>query len=321
MKLTAQLKLVCSKEQADSLRETLERVNAACNHTSECGWQARKLRQYDLHKLVYHEVREQFGLPAQLTVRAIAKVADAYKLDKRSQRVFAGHGAIAYDLKNLTYRAELSTASISTLQGRVTVRYVCSERAHELMNHQQGESDLVYRKRTFYLFATCEVEEPDPIDFNGVLGVDLGIKNLAADSEAQHFSWLAGLVDGEGSFTMRIVRKDRARSVHWTKYRLAIAMTSKSACERCREITGFGTVLSVKRPLGRKPVWLWSVCGKQCGSICRLLLPYLVIKREQAELLIQLSSTMNKYGNSNPVDPSLLNLRKLICAKMHDLNR
>src|SRR5262249_50633574 len=40
----------------------------------------------------------------------------------------------------------------------------------------------------FYLFASCEVDEPDPLDVEGMLGVDLDIVNLATDSDGETFS-------------------------------------------------------------------------------------------------------------------------------------
>ena len=44
--------------------------------------------QYALHNLAYHPIKGETGLTAQVMVRCIAKVADAYKLDKRRKRTF-----------------------------------------------------------------------------------------------------------------------------------------------------------------------------------------------------------------------------------------
>ena len=40
----------------------------------------------------------------------------------------------------------------------------------------------------FFLAAVCDVEEPEPTDIEDVLGVDLGIVNIVADSDGQIFS-------------------------------------------------------------------------------------------------------------------------------------
>ena len=88
MKLIAQVKLQPTPEQADALKRTLETANAAANYVSGQAWETQTFRQYDLHHLCYSTVRGQFGLSAQVTVRVLAKVADAYKLDRKAKRVF-----------------------------------------------------------------------------------------------------------------------------------------------------------------------------------------------------------------------------------------
>ena len=59
----------------------------------------------------------------------------------------------------------------------VNARSSCLPRA-------QGETDLVYRNGAFYLLAVCVVDEPTPQEVDGVLGVDLGVTNIAVDSDA-----------------------------------------------------------------------------------------------------------------------------------------
>src|SRR5215208_6028885 len=97
MRLTIQLKLKPTSEQADALRHTLETANAACDYISQVAWEAKTFRQFPIHRLTYQAARETFQLAAQLSVRCIAKVADAYKLDRKTQRTFQPHGAVPYD--------------------------------------------------------------------------------------------------------------------------------------------------------------------------------------------------------------------------------
>src|SRR6266508_4331679 len=54
--------------------------------------------------------------------------------------------------------------------------------------YRQGESDLVYQRGEFYLLAVCDLPKPDEQTVDGVLGVDLGIVNLATDSDGQRYS-------------------------------------------------------------------------------------------------------------------------------------
>lgn len=53
---------------------------------------------------------------------------------------------------------------------------------------RRGESDLVYRDGVFYLFATVNYEEPPEREVEDVLGVDLGVVNIAVDSDGTRYS-------------------------------------------------------------------------------------------------------------------------------------
>jgi putative transposase len=185
MKLTAQVKLLPTSEQAALLRHTLEQANAACRYVSDTAWETKTFRQYDLHHKCYRAIREQFGLSAQVAVRAIAKVADAYKLDRKTKRTFKITGSIAYDDRILSWRLQDQAVSIWTVHGRLRIPFVCGERQAELLQTRQGESDLGLYKGMFFLSATCEVDEPTPVDVEGVLGIDLGVTNIAVDSDGQ----------------------------------------------------------------------------------------------------------------------------------------
>ena len=88
MKLIAQVKLTPTPEQHVALLATLAEANAACDTISAAAWQAREFRRLPLQKLVYHHSKVSFRLGAQILLRCSAKVADAYKLDRKTQRTF-----------------------------------------------------------------------------------------------------------------------------------------------------------------------------------------------------------------------------------------
>ena len=191
MKLTAKVKLKPTPEQHKLLLSTLERANAACNAISEWAWKHQSFGQYALHKALYHRIRTEFDLSAQIVVRAFAKVANAYKVHKDQKCVFKPHGAFPYDSRILAWRLKDRTTahvSIWTVGGRQSIPFVCGDRDWELLQSQIGESDLVYRDGNFYLFTSCEVEEPKPQDFGEFLGVDLGVKNIAVDSDGEVYA-------------------------------------------------------------------------------------------------------------------------------------
>jgi putative transposase len=185
MKLTVQLKLQPTPAQADALRRTLETANAACDYISQIAFSTQTFRQFAIHKLAYQSVRETFGIAAQLTVRCIAKVAEAYTLDRKVQRSFTPHGAVAYDDRILSFALPDSLLSIWTLDGRQAIPFVCGEQQRTLLDHQRGESDLVFVSGSWYLFATCEIETPELFEADNALGIDLGVTNIATDSDGE----------------------------------------------------------------------------------------------------------------------------------------
>jgi IS605 OrfB family transposase len=187
VKLIVNLKLTPTKEQAKLLRSTLERANQACNAISQQAWDNQVFRQYNLHKLIYHSTKDAYDLSAQIVVRLIAKVTDAYKLDTEKKRVFRRRGSIAYDDRILSFKRD-DRVSIWTLAGRQTVPFVCGDHQRKLLPFRKGETDLVYRKGNFYLNAVCDVDEPVLDNPQDILGVDFGIVSLATDSDGEVFT-------------------------------------------------------------------------------------------------------------------------------------
>lgn len=188
MKIIAQIKLHPTPDQADALKRTLETANAACTEISRVAWEQQIFGKYDLQQLVYQRIKANYGLSAQMVIRCLAKVGDSYKLDRKVQRTYRPHGSIAYDDRILSFKLDRQTVSIWTVDGRQTIPFVCGERQRRLLQFRQGESDLVYRQGDFYLLVTCNVDEPTPDDVDAVLGVDLGMTNLATDSDGEHYS-------------------------------------------------------------------------------------------------------------------------------------
>jgi putative transposase len=186
MKLTVAIKLAPTPEQADPLKETLRTANAAANYVSDTAWERRSFGKYRLQKLCYYDLKERFSLAAQIVIRALSKVSDAYKLDKKSKRTFRPLGAIAYDDRILSWKR--SEVSIWTVVGRERIPYVYEECARRMLASRRGESDLVFREGEWYSLATDDVEEPLANAPEDWLGVDLGIRNIAADSEGETYS-------------------------------------------------------------------------------------------------------------------------------------
>jgi len=186
MKLTLQIKLLPSDKQAKSLLTTLKEANNACNQISNVIWKEKVFNQFKVHHLIYHPLKKVTQLSAQMLVRCISKVVDAYKLDKKIQRRFKPLGAIAYDSRILSYNIEKQIASIWSVDGRLKIPFLCHNPKY--LPYIKGEADLVYKKSKFYLFQTVEVPEDNVKDVKEFIGVDLGITNIATLSDGTSFN-------------------------------------------------------------------------------------------------------------------------------------
>ena len=86
--------------------------------------------------------KNEFNLTAQIVVRCIAKVADAYKLNKETQRKFKPLGAITYDSRILSWKTNKQFVSIWTINGRLKIPYVCGDRQKNFLISSRGKQTL-----------------------------------------------------------------------------------------------------------------------------------------------------------------------------------
>lgn len=179
MKLTLKIKLLPTIEQADILLQTTRDANTVCDTISDIAWQNKVFNQFKIHHLCYHSFKSTFNLSAQMLVRCISKVADAYKLDKKTQRFFRPFGAITYDSRILTYKD--FSVSIWAIGGRLNIPFICHNSKY--LPYIKGEADLVYKKRKFYLFQTVDIPDENIDDVEDFIGVDFGLTDIVVTSD------------------------------------------------------------------------------------------------------------------------------------------
>jgi IS605 OrfB family transposase len=187
MKLTIRLKLLPTPPQQADLLDTMDRFNAAASFAARVAFEAKLFSQHAIHKLCYRQLRQRFGLSAQMAVRAIGKAVEAFRRDQTICPVFRPEGAVIYDPRILSFKGR-DTVSLWTPQGRLRIALVYGAYERERFDRIQGQVDLVYRDGQFFLLASIEVPAGAVIAPQGFLGVDLGIANLATDSDGRHYS-------------------------------------------------------------------------------------------------------------------------------------
>ncbi|MER6606011.1 transposase [Streptomyces sp. NPDC000927] len=210
MKLVVQVKICPDEPAFAALRDTLHACNRAANHASRIAFDTGITAKIPLQKAVYADLKEM-GLSAQPAIHAVRKTAGAYATlkanlnagnygpegSKRRAKVegkpirFRKDAAQPFDDRCLSWSFDARTVSIWTVRGRLkNIPFQGSPgQLKMLTEHRKGESDLVYRGGSFYLYAVCDIPDPEVTEpEGGFLGVDLGIVNIATTSDGAAYA-------------------------------------------------------------------------------------------------------------------------------------
>jgi putative transposase len=185
MKLTLQIQLLPERDHARKLQETIERFNEAVNWLAGEAFARRLTNKIILQQLFYKVLRSRFGLSSQMAVRCIAQVCEAYKRDKSKRTVFKPHAAMPFDQRMMSFKSA-DRVSLLTLKGRVEVAFVMGKYQAEKFTNAKGQCDLVLRDDgKWFLLVAVDIPDGVKIEPSDFIGIDLGVINIAADSDGE----------------------------------------------------------------------------------------------------------------------------------------
>jgi hypothetical protein len=138
-------------------------------------------------------------------------------------------------------------------------------------------------------------------------------------------AYWAGFIDGEGS--IKIIRRKPSlvrREKNYT-YRpcLSISNTDRGIIEQLKEDFNCGTIWR-KKPYreNHKQAYGWYVWNRKCLAIMEILLPYLIIKRKQAELVVEFYQNCDMRQRGNQGTPQhIVDLREEYRLRFMALNK
>jgi putative transposase len=205
--ITAKLKLQTDPAQFQGLRATQLAYRDALNHVSRYSFEHGKMsNQIHLRDETYYEIRALYQLPAQMATNVPRQVGSTYKtlwtkVKQNTTARKAGHTKKRYKgldsppkyvSPTLTYNYQRdyslkpdNQVSILTLEGRIIVPYTGYSQHVALLQSgvHIGAAKLWYDKprKQFYLLISLELEvaDPTPEQHTTVVGVDVGIRQLA----------------------------------------------------------------------------------------------------------------------------------------------
>jgi len=185
---TVACKLDPTPEQRAEIDATLGAFADACNFIAEAARALHTSDKVQLQRAIYREVRERFGLSANLTIRAIARVCAAVKAPAKAHATFAPT-SIDYDARIFSFRECDWTVSLTLLHTRQRIDTQLGEYQKGRLTGRTPTSATLVKRRdgSFFLHIQLVDEAPEPIRAQDVIGVDLGVVNLATDSTGETF--------------------------------------------------------------------------------------------------------------------------------------
>jgi len=133
-------------------------------------------------------------------------------------------------------------------------------------------------------------------------------------------TWLAGLMDGEGTIVMLRMMKDRPGAIAG---RILLSNSCKPLLDKVQERVQAGKIRLLKghhTPLKQnKPMFTWTLHGVNAGPILKKIRPHLIVKANRADLVLLLLETFTSDSNSHKLDEKTIVIREMIFEKWQKL--
>lgn len=128
-------------------------------------------------------------------------------------------------------------------------------------------------------------------------------------------AYLAGVIDGEGSIFATYRESDHNLGV-----RVNVCNTDARLIEWIAARWVGRVTVTDRTKYGQKPIHRWDADGKNAVEVLRAALPYLVIKREQADVALDLIATTRNHGRRG-YPPEVFAQRLAMVAELQAMNR
>ena len=186
---TIACKLTPTPEQRAEIDATLAAFADACNFIADVARREHTTNKVKIQHACYTDVRAQFGLSANLAIRAIARVCAALKVKSKAHSTFEPT-SIDYDQRIFSFREWDWTFSLTLLHSRERLETMLGDyQKGRLKSHTPTSATLVKRRNgTFFLHVRLKNPAPQPRETADVLGVDLGRTDIAHTSDDQDWS-------------------------------------------------------------------------------------------------------------------------------------
>ena len=123
-------------------------------------------------------------------------------------------------------------------------------------------------------------------------------------------AYTAGILDGEGCIS---AYKTKAKRPNYQMY-VNVSSTDEWLA-RWLQMQYGGHAGVIPRHGNQRDLWRWNIYGKKAQEFLTLILPYLQLKRTEAELAIQFQEA--KSNKKSPESLALLEANRILISKMN----
>ncbi len=184
--------LIQGKGDQSILLETMRQYAAAARFVRDYGIEHEQHNKLKLHHQTYVEVRKLSQIGSQLVISARTKAAEM--LTARHARGYktvpriSDQLPVRYDQRSSTLWLERREISLATTAKRLLLSFKVPACFEKYLDWRPKSPELVYKNGKFFLLlvfeAEVEVPESEP---TVVIGIDLGLKQLAVSSQNSNF--------------------------------------------------------------------------------------------------------------------------------------
>ena len=138
-------------------------------------------------------------------------------------------------------------------------------------------------------------------------------------------AYMAGIVDGEGCFYIGLIPKKSGDGYVTAHYRglLKIDNTCHDLIDWLDAVFS-GTASAVTRTTSsrkfEREVFSWVATGDRLLDVCEQILPYLVIKKRQCEIMIKFRKSYTEQLGSHKLSQESLDIRQACFEEVRKLN-
>jgi IS605 OrfB family transposase len=188
--LTLVCKLHPTQSQVAKIEVTLKAFADGCNYANQVV-KPNVTNKVAIQAQTYEQLREKFGLAANLAVRVCARVAANRKTAKakgKPVRAFQPTSA-DYDARIFAFREKDWTVSLTLIGGREHVPMLLGNyQIGKLKGRKPTSATLAkHRDGLYYIHIQLTDEAPNPINSDNVIGVDFGRRSIAVTSNGDEW--------------------------------------------------------------------------------------------------------------------------------------